>query len=320
MVSVVPMRACGTKRLERVSSLAYCAKVPRTAGPSRVATPYMPQNSASGCGHSSAGNGCYVIAYGGASISLSPRLASAHASSKSASQVQELTAHCVTQVLRRRVRSAHVGAHDRAQAARATGSSAARGAGAHAQLHLPGLRRTDAPLRRGCLRATGVRAGALPSDPPRSPEARLYRLQGNGAVARALATDRTRTTCWPLPSYTPTKHQSRCSFPVAGVPRLWTCVRDERPAGDDAPPAVLFRCSPVRRGERPREHLKDFGGVLHADAYAGFAALYEHRPGRPAILEAACWAEARSGFFDLHHATCSPIAAEALARRPALRD
>lgn len=96
--------------------------------------------------------------------------------------------------------------------------------------------------------------------------------------------------------------------------RLWTYVRDDRPAGNDAPPAVLFRYSPDRRGERPREHLKDFGGVLQADAYAGFAALYERRPDQPAILEAACWAHARRGFYDLHHATRSPIAAEALAR------
>lgn len=35
--------------------------------------------------------------------------------------------------------------------------------------------------------------------------------------------------------------------------RLWTYVRDDRPAGNDAPPAVLFRYSPDRRGERPRE-------------------------------------------------------------------
>ena len=94
--------------------------------------------------------------------------------------------------------------------------------------------------------------------------------------------------------------------------RLWTYVRDDRPAGGLDPPAVWFRYSPDRRGERPREHLKDFSGVLQADAYAGFNALYEDKTKR--IKEAACWAHARRGFYDLHQATQSPVAAEALVR------
>ena len=56
--------------------------------------------------------------------------------------------------------------------------------------------------------------------------------------------------------------------------RLWTYVRDDRPAGSEDPPAVLFRYSPDRRGERPREHLKQFAGILQADAYSGFSALF----------------------------------------------
>jgi hypothetical protein len=35
---------------------------------------------------------------------------------------------------------------------------------------------------------------------------------------------------------------------------------------------VLFRYSPDRRGENPREHLKPFTGILQADAYAGYVA------------------------------------------------
>lgn len=96
--------------------------------------------------------------------------------------------------------------------------------------------------------------------------------------------------------------------------RLWTYVRDDRPSAGTDPPAVLFRYSPDRRGERPREHLKDFIGILQADAYAGFGHLYEG--GR--ILEAACWAHARRGFYDIHQANQSPIAAEALDRIGAL--
>jgi len=96
--------------------------------------------------------------------------------------------------------------------------------------------------------------------------------------------------------------------------RLWTYVRDDRPAGSAEPAAVLFRYSPDRRGERPREHLKKFTGILQADAYAGFGHLYDG----DTIREASCWAHARRGFYDIHQATQSPIAAEALQRIAAL--
>jgi transposase len=96
--------------------------------------------------------------------------------------------------------------------------------------------------------------------------------------------------------------------------RLWTYVRDERPFGGSAEPAVLFRYSPDRKGEHPAAHLRSFSGVLHADGYAGFEQLY--RPGQ--ISEAACWAHVRRKFFDIHSANSSPIAAEALERIGAL--
>jgi transposase len=96
--------------------------------------------------------------------------------------------------------------------------------------------------------------------------------------------------------------------------RLWAYVRDDRPSGSSDPPAVWFRFSPDRKGERPRTHLKNFEGVLQADGYAGFDRLYEGRR----ISEAACWAHARRKFFDVHEDQPSPIAAEALARIGAL--
>jgi transposase len=92
--------------------------------------------------------------------------------------------------------------------------------------------------------------------------------------------------------------------------RLWTYVRDDRPAGDTAPAAVWFAFSPDRRGEHPRQHLRQFSGILQADAYAGFHHLYEG--GR--IQEAACWAHVRRKFYDLQVAHASPLAAEALKR------
>jgi transposase len=96
--------------------------------------------------------------------------------------------------------------------------------------------------------------------------------------------------------------------------RLWTYVRDDRPAGDSAAPAVWFAYSPDRKGEHPAQHLKKFRGILQADAYAGFNQLYEN--GR--IQQAACWAHVRRHFYDLEQAHSSPVAREALQRIGAL--
>jgi transposase len=96
--------------------------------------------------------------------------------------------------------------------------------------------------------------------------------------------------------------------------RLWTYVRDDRPAGDTAAPAVWFSYSPDRKGEHPQQHLRDFTGTLQADAYAGFNQLYEN--GR--IQEAACWAHVRRKFYELMEAHKSPIATEAVERIAAL--
>ncbi|MGA2814462.1 MAG: IS66 family transposase [Candidatus Acidiferrum sp.] len=92
--------------------------------------------------------------------------------------------------------------------------------------------------------------------------------------------------------------------------RLWTYVRDDRPAGDQSPPAVWFAYTPDRKGEHPQAHLSEFRGHLQADGYAGFEKIYEG--GR--ILEAACWAHVRRKFYDLEQAHRSPVAKEALER------
>jgi transposase len=92
--------------------------------------------------------------------------------------------------------------------------------------------------------------------------------------------------------------------------RLWVYVRDDRPAGSTDPPAAWYRYTPTREGVHPQAHLAGFRGILQADGFAGFDALFA--TGR--IVEAACWAHARRKFYDLHVATKSPIAAEALDR------
>ena len=96
--------------------------------------------------------------------------------------------------------------------------------------------------------------------------------------------------------------------------RLWTYVRDDRPAGDSTPAAVWFAYSPDRKGEHPKSHLSNFTGTLQADAYAGFDQIYD--VGR--IQEAACWAHVRRKFYDLEVAHKSSVAAEALERIGAL--
>jgi transposase len=95
--------------------------------------------------------------------------------------------------------------------------------------------------------------------------------------------------------------------------RLWTYVRDDRPAGEDTVPAVWFSYSEDRKGEHPRQHLKNFKGALQADAYAGFHHLYGDH-----IYEAACWAHARRKFHEIHVIHASPTTTEALARIGAL--
>ncbi len=100
------------------------------------------------------------------------------------------------------------------------------------------------------------------------------------ALARhVLAADKLHADDTPVPVLQPGRGTTKTG-------RLWTYVRDDRPAGGEVPPAVWFRYSPDRKGIRPVEHLKPFTGILQADGYAGFDRLYD--TGR--IIEAACWA------------------------------
>lgn len=96
--------------------------------------------------------------------------------------------------------------------------------------------------------------------------------------------------------------------------RLWTYVRDERPAAGEVAPAVWFAYSPDRKGEHPQAHLAEFRGILQADGYGGFSKLYDG--GR--VLEAACWAHVRRKFVDLSELHQSPVAAQMLERIGAL--
>jgi transposase len=98
------------------------------------------------------------------------------------------------------------------------------------------------------------------------------------------------------------------------VGRLWTYVRDDRPAADLSPPAVWFAYTPDRKGEHPERHLATFRGTLQADAYSGYNGVY--KDGR--IRQAGCMAHVRRKFYDLLEAHKSPVAQEAIERIAAL--
>lgn len=125
--------------------------------------------------------------------------------------------------------------------------------------------------------------------------------------------------------------------------RLWTYVRDDRPFGGTAPPAVVFKFSRDRAGEHPTGHLKGWTGILQGEegqqtvrgtvcptnAYAGYNDLYrgDRKPGP--ILPALCWSHARRKFFERadiegnirkrkESNEISPIALEAVKRIDAL--
>jgi transposase len=115
--------------------------------------------------------------------------------------------------------------------------------------------------------------------------------------------------------------------------RCWTYVRDDRPFGGPAPPAAVFYYSRDRRGEHPQGHLARWSGVLQADAYGGYDALYQGGRSPGDISQALCWSHGRRKFFELadiaqaaqrkargKSAVISPIALEAVRRIDALFD
>nr|WP_157731204.1 IS66 family transposase [Variovorax sp. HW608] len=95
--------------------------------------------------------------------------------------------------------------------------------------------------------------------------------------------------------------------------RLWVYVRDDRPSGEPAAPAVWFQYSANRKGEHPVRHLESFRGILQADAFAGYHPLYENGQ----VIEAACWSHARRKVWDIHerqHKLAGTLAHQALLR------
>lgn len=107
----------------------------------------------------------------------------------------------------------------------------------------------------------------------------------------------------PLPVLAPGKGQTKTG-------RLWAYVRDDRASGSEAAPAVWFAYTPNRQGLHPQAHLAGFRGILQADAYAGFNAIFTDG----SVREAACMAHARRKIHDLHARKATPTTTEALRR------
>lgn len=101
-----------------------------------------------------------------------------------------------------------------------------------------------------------------------------------------------------------------------------------KPFEGPAPPAAVFFYSRDRTAQHPESHLRDYAGILQADAYAGFNRLYEADRKPAPITEASCWAHGRRKFFELADVTAkargdlaviAPFAFEAVKRITPLR-
>ena len=78
---------------------------------------------------------------------------------------------------------------------------------------------------------------------------------------------------------------------------------------DDGPSIVVFDYQTSRAGAHARAFLQEWRGHLMVDDYAGYKALFTAGP-----TELACLAHIRRKFFDVHAASGSPVAEEALRR------
>ena len=91
---------------------------------------------------------------------------------------------------------------------------------------------------------------------------------------------------------------------------LWAYRSNVRETG---PPIVVFDDQLSRAGLHARDFLSGWQGPLMVDDFAGYKALFGQE-----VIELACLSHARRKFFDLHAASGSPIALEALNRIAAL--
>ncbi len=144
----------------------------------------------------------------------------------------------------------------------------------------------SSPLGRTSFRST-VKAEIYARDGLDLPRGQLAGWVGKSATLaepmaayigrHALAGPRVHADDTPMPMLSPGRGRTQAA-------RFWAYLRDDRPFGGTDPPAVLYEFTPDREGEHPQRRLRDFQGILQADAYSGFNALYESG----CVGEAAC--------------------------------
>lgn len=111
-----------------------------------------------------------------------------------------------------------------------------------------------------------------------------------------------RRTTWhadetPIQQLAPGKGKTKRAY-------LWAYRSNDLEGG---PPIVVFEYQPGRGGKYAHEFLSGWQGHLMVDDYSGYKGLF-----RAGVTELACLAHARRKLFDLHAATKSPIAEQAL--------
>jgi len=157
--------------------------------------------------------------------------------------------------------------------------------------HMPLYRLEEDLARYGVLirRSTlaGWMAGAAECVLP------LYELMKR----RVLASDVLGTDDTPVKVLDPELDHTR-------IGRFWAYL------GDDRHPHVVYDYTPSRKRDGPAKFLKDYAGVLQADAFSGYDAIYYGSKGK--IVEAACCAHARRKFYDARE-TSPEAAHQALA-------
>ena len=104
--------------------------------------------------------------------------------------------------------------------------------------------------------------------------------------------------------------------PGGARPRPDACGCTSETTARSVPASLLQPGTSTRqtaRGEHPQRHLRQYRGILQADAYGGWGKLY----GSGQITEAACWAHAPRPWWDLYLSSGrdeTSIAAQALGR------
>jgi transposase len=114
---------------------------------------------------------------------------------------------------------------------------------------------------------------------------------------RVLASDVLGTDDTPVKVLDPELDRTRTG-------RFWAYV------GDDRHPNVVYDYTPNHKRDGPKTFLKDYVGVLQADAFSGYDAIYYGSNGK--IVEAACCAHARRKFYEARE-TAPEAAHQALA-------